>query len=139
MLVVVQEAPAIVMPHALAVVTTTMIEELHQARVLPMKVEEDQLTTTMEVEISEHRDLKVSTDRLLETGKWTAKKKKVVPPIQQRKAIRRKDNTMLRTSLRATTSIQLLQVTEEDWATEKVVVTTVILITSMTQLIKTCR
>lgn len=136
---VVQEAPAIVMPHALAVVTTTMIEELHQARVLPMKVEEDQLTTTMEVEISEHRDLKVSTDRLLETGKWTAKKKKVVPPIQQRKVIRRKDNTMLRTSLRATTSIQLLQVTEEDWATEKVVVTTVILITSMTQLIKTCR
>lgn len=136
---VVQEAPAIVMPHALAVVTTTMIEELHQARVLPMKVEEDQLTTTMEAEISEHRDLKVSTDRLLETGKWTAKKKKVVPPIQQRKVIRRKDNTMLRTSLRATTSIQLLQVTEEDWATEKVVVTTVILITSMTQLIKTCR
>merc|ERR1719272_1273733 len=76
----------------------------------------------------------VSTDRLQETDKWTAKKK-VEPLNQQRKVIKSKDNTMLRTSLKATT----IQVMEEDWATEKEVGTTVILITSMTQLTKTCQ
>jgi hypothetical protein len=106
--ILVQEGLIIVTPIVIVVLKTTMTEEIHQVRV---KVEEEQETAMMV--ISELRDLKVSTDRLQETGKWTVIKKKVALLNQQRKIARHKDS-ILRMSLRATTRTKLLKVTEED-------------------------